>query len=149
VAWSPDGRLATGSHDRTARIWDADNGSELTVLRGHDEPVRAVAWSPDGRRLATASSDRTARIWDAESGAEIIVVGVHAKGVEIVSWSSDGNRIASASRDRTSRIWDATISVEDLVANAHRRVSRQLNAEERRNLMLPPTTQTPGSATAS
>jgi hypothetical protein len=35
--------------------------------------------------------------------------------------------------------WDATISVEDLVANAHRRVSRELTAEERRNLMLPPT----------
>ena len=71
------------------------------VLRGHDDEVRGVAWSPDGQRLATGSRDRTVRIWDAGSGAEIIV--------------------------------------EDLVTNAHRHVSRELTAEERRNLMLPPT----------
>jgi hypothetical protein len=41
VAWSPDGRrLASTSRDRTARIWDADNGSELTILHGHDDLVR-------------------------------------------------------------------------------------------------------------
>ncbi|MGH3991179.1 MAG: WD40 repeat domain-containing protein [Pseudonocardiaceae bacterium] len=95
-------------------------------------------WHFGGRRLATASVDRTARIWDAESGTEIIVVGAHARGVEGVAWSPDGRRIASASRDGTSRIWDATISIEDLVANARRRVSRELTAEARRNLMLPP-----------
>ncbi|MGH3934124.1 MAG: eIF2A-related protein [Pseudonocardiaceae bacterium] len=142
VAWSPDGRrLATASSDRTARIWDTGSGTELTTLRGHDYEVRAVAWSPDGWRLATASNDRTVRIWDAGSGAEIIIVGVHAKGIDSVSWSPDGRRVASASRDGTCRVWDATLSIEDLVANAHRRVSRKLSAEERRALMLPPTSE--------
>ncbi len=140
VAWSPDGRrLVTGSRDRTVRIWDAYDGNELAVLHSYDGDIRGLAWSPDGRRLATASNDRTVRIWDAESGTEIIVVGAHRKGVESVSWSPDGRRVASASQDGTARVWDATISVEDLVANAHRRVSRELSAEERRNLMLPPT----------
>ncbi|MGH3899445.1 MAG: AAA family ATPase [Pseudonocardiaceae bacterium] len=140
VAWSPDGqRLATASSDRTARIWDTSSGTELIALYGHDYEVRAVAWSPDGQRITTASNDRTVRIWDAVSGAGVIIVGVHAKGVDSVSWSPDGRRIASASRDGTCRIWDATISIEDLVANAHRRVSRELTAEERRNLMLPST----------
>jgi WD40 repeat protein len=88
--------------------------------------------------MVTGSEDRTVRIWDTESGVEIIVVGAHGKGIEGVSWSPDGRRIASASQDGTARIWDATISIENLVANAHRRVSRDLTAEERRNLMLSP-----------
>jgi WD40 repeat protein len=61
MAWSADGRwLATASGDRTTRIWDADNGTQLTVLRGHDDWIPAVAWLPDWWRLATASRDRTA-----------------------------------------------------------------------------------------
>jgi WD40 repeat protein len=140
VAWSPDSRrLATASRDQTVRIWDADSSRQLATLRGHDDGVRAVAWSPNGRQLVTGSDDRTVRIWDTQSGAEIIVVGIHSKEVESVSWAPDGNRVASASQDGSCRIWDATISIEDLVANARRRVSRKLSAEERRNLMLPPT----------
>jgi WD40 repeat protein len=89
--------------------------------------------------MVTGSEDRTVRIWDTESGVEIIVGGAHGKGVEGVSWSPDSRRIASASQDGTARIWDATISIGNLVANARRRVSRDLTAEERHNLMLPPT----------
>src|SRR5262249_55566773 len=71
VCWSPDGaRLATGSHDGTAKVWDAAGGRELLTLRGHTGPVRSLAWSPDGARLATGSHDGTAKVWDAAGGRE-------------------------------------------------------------------------------
>ena len=64
VVWSPDdSKLATGSQDKTTRIWDSATGKALSTLTGYTHPVRGVAWSPDGLSLATGSDDHSVRIW--------------------------------------------------------------------------------------
>ena len=63
--FSPDGlRVAIGSEDATARVWNLASGQVELELQGHTATVRSVAFSPNGRRLLTGSDDYTVKLWD-------------------------------------------------------------------------------------
>jgi WD40 repeat protein len=56
-------RMATGSWDQIAKIWDAETGKYVLTLSGHDGWVTSVAWSLDGKRFASASEYGTVRVF--------------------------------------------------------------------------------------
>ena len=56
--------VATGSVDKTVKLWDASTGDCCATLEGHAGYVQACAWSPDGHTLATGSEDKTLMLWD-------------------------------------------------------------------------------------
>jgi hypothetical protein len=110
---SPDGkRMASGSWDRTLRLWDVKTGVELRSFVGHTAGVQSVSFSPDSRRLASGSADWTVRLWDVESGVELRILEGHTKKVCSVTFSPNGKQVASGSLDRTVRLWDVETGTE-------------------------------------
>ena len=117
--FSPDGqRIVTASRDKTARIWDAASGTELSTLR-HGHQVLSAQFSRDGQRIVTASVDRRVRIWDTASGTELVTLSGHEGGVHSAQFSGDGQRIVTASRDKTARVWDAMSRKELFTLGGH------------------------------
>ncbi|MEJ6483797.1 tetratricopeptide repeat protein [Nostoc punctiforme UO1] len=102
---SKDNTLFDKSQDNTLCLWDI-NGTQIgEPWQGHEGPVSAVAFSPDGQKIISGSWDNTLRLWDINGNQIGEPWQGHEGAVTAVSFSSDGQMVVSGSWDKTLRLW--------------------------------------------
>ena len=137
--------LATGSSDKTAKVWWLDdNGLSLTgdgtpvTLTGHTSSVNSVAFHPIEFILATGSSDRTVKLWQINNDPEqqwryvatcVATLEGHTGIVNSVAFHPTKPFLATGSSDETVKLWQlsfepfsatciATLNVECGIVNS-------------------------------
>jgi WD40 repeat protein len=100
--------LASGGSEGVVEVREIP--TDRTVLRTnlHSAPVRALAWSPDGRRIASAGRDQTVCIWDPQRGEELLRFETHNADIRQLEWSPNGSRLAASAAGGEIFTWSAS-----------------------------------------
>lgn len=94
-----NGRLVTGSTDRTAKLWDVTTPvltTPLVVFVGHSDKITAIEEAPETKFVVTASSDKSIRVWEQRNGTRIkLISNAHEDAVVVLTVDYSRNYLAS------------------------------------------------------
>jgi WD40 repeat protein len=86
-------RVTSASRSRSSvRLRDAATGKPAGELKGHEGPVSALAYGPDGKWLASGGYDRTVRLWPLADGSARVLRGSEGR-VTSVAFTPDGGSL--------------------------------------------------------
>lgn len=99
-------QAASGSFDKSIKIWDMQQLRCKETLKGHTGAVMSVAYG--NNTIISGSSDSTVRVWDprSEHGKEQLKYKGHTKTFPVCTVIAYEDYIASGATDCTMRLWD-------------------------------------------
>lgn len=122
IAISPDGTVVSGSSDRSIRLWNGADGSEVAVIDMlNDEQIgriNQVAFSPDGAVFASGDSDGNIVIWDTASQTPSAQFSAEA-AIDDLAFSPDGSQLVSVSDEQVVQLWDVAAGTEVAATVGH------------------------------
>ncbi|MBD2527408.1 WD40 repeat domain-containing protein [Nostoc sp. FACHB-133] len=92
--------LASGSDDKTIKLWNATTGALLHTLTGHREGIQSIVFTPDEQTLISTSLDNTIKFWNTQTGSEVRTIS-EKTGVKAMLLTLDGQTLISGSGDNT------------------------------------------------
>ena len=122
--------FATGSTDRTVKIWDLVSGQLKLTLTGHINTVRGLAVSPKHMYLFSCGEDKTVRCWDLEYNKIIRNYHGHLSGVYCLALHPTLDLVMSGGRDSTCRIWDIRTRSQVHTLSGHTHVVSSIVSQE-------------------
>jgi hypothetical protein len=98
--------LASGSADKTVRVWSLDTLVLKRAYRGQRDFVTSVGFSSSGKLLGAGALDGRIQIWSVMSSRRLRTLTGHRGRVAHIAFSPSGDELASAGEDGTVRLWD-------------------------------------------
>nr|AFH96442.1 lissencephaly-1 [Schmidtea mediterranea] len=98
--------LASGSRDRTIRLWDTNTGVCLFNLIGHNNWVQELVFHPQGKFLLSASDDKTIRIWDLKNRRCQKTLEAHDHFVTTIDFHRNSPYVVTGSVDQIVKVWE-------------------------------------------
>lgn len=114
-------RLAVALNDKqhTVKVLSVPEFSVLHAFRYHNQRLRRVQPSPDGRLIASCSDDQCAHIWDANEGSEGHAFGTGER-IRDVAFSPQGNLLAAVGQLHTVFVWNVNTKCQVATLRGHR-----------------------------
>ncbi|MDQ3011577.1 MAG: caspase family protein [Acidobacteriota bacterium] len=120
LSFSPDGQtIAVCVGTREIEVRNLNAFDNVTKLTSRANPVRAIAFSNDGRWMATGNQDTSATLWDAFAGRLVANFAGNTGSVNAVSFSPDSQLLATGSRAGIIRLFDVVAARETKHWQAH------------------------------
>jgi len=101
---APGNFLASGSRDKSIKIWETATGLCVITLIGHDNWIRAVEFHPSGKFLLSVSDDKSVRVWDLKQGRAVKTIhDAHTHFVSCMDFNV--SNMATGGVDDVIKIW--------------------------------------------